>query len=774
MRLFGPKCFLLLVCLVCITSLEAQLSNWNYRTPVQVTDLSGVNQTNYQVKLTINTAALVSAGKMQASGADIRFADSCGTTVYNHYIDNNMNATNTTIWVMVPSIPASGTAGFYMYYGNDTVSQGSNFGATFPAAALITSNTNLTGTITADWFEITTGDTVFVIAGSALVINARNVVVGGVINGNGRGYQGPAVNTIGTGPGGGGTSTNSGCGGGSYGGVGGTGGLDAGDTPGTGGAAYGTSSGADYTMGSSGGSGTGISTGGNGGGAININAEYIDVSGSILANGNTAAIDGTGRGGGGGAGGGILLDAYNLRFSGIISANGGDGGAGTSTANDSGGGGGGGRIKGFNSGSIFNAGTATSNGGIGGPNGTSAPGQPGGIGTVYFGAGTFALVPSTAFGTEEDLSLLVSYSDVDLSICANDSITATANNGFDSYTFSLNSIVMASGSTSEFTFTNLTNSDTIKIDVVLNGCINKSTEGVVTVNALPVVDAGIDQNICVGDSTLLFGAGALSYSWNNSIMDSVYFTPAGSSDYVVTGTDVNGCSNTDTTTITINQPSVSAGADQFICSGSSTVLFGTGAISYTWDNGVVDNVSFTPSANDTYIVTGTDAFGCTDTDTVAINLQSVDVSVTNNDPTLLANAVGATYQWFDCTAGSTVPSATSASFSPSANGSYSVIVSQNGCTDTSTCYAVVTVSLNEQNVQVLNVYPNPSNGTFTVQGSQAGNFVVVNELGQTVSYVQLTAANNFTAKVDLLTSGVYFIQSLDASTNYRSKIVVTH
>jgi hypothetical protein len=766
-------CFVLLI-LHFFTTLNAQLNNWNYRMPFEVSEVNGTSQTNYQVKLTINTAALVSAGHMQSDGADIRFADSCGTTLYNHYIDSNMNATNTTLWVMVPSLPALGVANFYMYYGNPTATQGSNFANTFPAANVITSNTNITGTINADWFEITAGDTAFITAGTPVVINARNIIIRGTIQGNGRGYQGPAINTVGTGPGGGGTSTNSGCGGGSYGGVGGTGGMDAGDTPGTGGASYGTNNGTDNAMGSSGGSGTGISTGGNGGGALSMYAEYISILGDITANGNTAAIDGTGRGGGGGAGGGILLDACILNFTGTISANGGNGGAGTSAANDSGGGGGGGRIKGFYSGATVNTGTATANNGTGGPNGTAAPGQPGTPGTVYFGSGSFYMVPLTTTGAEENISLSVTYSDMDLAICSNENLTATANTGFSNYDFSLNAITQASGATNAFTFTNLNNNDSIGINAVLNGCLIKSTGAVVTVNALPAVDAGVNQNICMGDSVVLYGSGALTYSWNNGVIDSVYFTPTGSLDYILTGTDVNGCVDVDTTTITTNQPNVSAGADQQICNGTSTLLVGTGALSYTWDHGVVDSVAFTPSATDTYIITGTDGFGCTDMDTVTIDVITVDVSVTNNDPTLVANAVGATYQWFNCNGGFNFPGATSASFSPSQNGNYGVIVTQSGCADTSSCNFIFTVSIDEQNAPLVTVYPNPSSGFITLQGSITGNFVLVNELGQPISYVQLNEANNYTARLDFLQSGVYFIQSADVNNKYRAKIIVTH
>jgi gliding motility-associated-like protein len=71
-------------------------------------------------------------------------------------------------------------------------------------------------------------------------------------------------------------------------------------------------------------------------------------------------------------------------------------------------------------------------------------------------------------------------------------------------------------------------------------------------------------------------------------------------------------------------PIVNAGPDQVLCEpGSSTpsdvTLSGSGAVSYTWDNNVTNNVAFTPPAGTTvFTVTGTDANGCTDTDQVSV------------------------------------------------------------------------------------------------------------------------------------------------------------
>lgn len=65
-------------------------------------------------------------------------------------------------------------------------------------------------------------------------------------------------------------------------------------------------------------------------------------------------------------------------------------------------------------------------------------------------------------------------------------------------------------------------------------------------------------------------------------------------------------------------PTVSAGSDQIVCSGTAVTLSGSGAVNYSWDNGVTNGVSFTPTTNNTYTVTGTDANGCSNTDQVSV------------------------------------------------------------------------------------------------------------------------------------------------------------
>ena len=163
----------------------------------------------------------------------------------------------------------------------------------------------------------------------------------------------------------------------------------------------------------------------------------------------------------------------------------------------------------------------------------------------------------------------------------------------------------------------------------------------VIVNDLPTVTASVSQpEICLGDSVIFNGGGADSYTWDNGVNDNLTFTPttSGTHTYTVTGTDTNGCVNTATVELIVNDlPTVTASVSQpEICLGDSVIFKGSGADSYTWDNGVNDNVTFTPTTPGTftYTVTGTDANGCENTATVELivnDLPTISASVSQSE-----------------------------------------------------------------------------------------------------------------------------------------------
>jgi len=100
--------------------LENWLGGWKYRAEIVIDNRQNTSTlTDYQILVTVNTAALISADKMKSDCSDIRFADSDGITLLNYWIEPmTINTSSTRIWVKVPTIPASSVKKIYMYYGN--------------------------------------------------------------------------------------------------------------------------------------------------------------------------------------------------------------------------------------------------------------------------------------------------------------------------------------------------------------------------------------------------------------------------------------------------------------------------------------------------------------------------------------------------------------------------------------------------------------------------------------------------------------------------------
>src|SRR3989338_3043278 len=217
----------------------------------------------------------------------------------------------------------------------------------------------------------------------------------------------------------------------------------------------------------------------------------------------------------------------------------------------------------------------------------------------------------------------------DQSICAGTSVTLSGL-GAQAYTWD-------NGVTDNTSFTPAATQLYIVTGTMYNCCEYNDTIQVI-VNTLPLVDAGPDQVICIGENTILAGNGAVSYTWNNGVTDNTVFNPTTTQSYIVTCTDANGCEDNDTVSVAVNAlPVINAGVDQEVCAGENTILTGNGAVSYTWDNGVTDNTVFNPTTTQSYIVTGTDANGCEDNDTVSVAVNALPVVDLGEDTVTCAN-----------------------------------------------------------------------------------------------------------------------------------------
>ncbi|MFO8054326.1 MAG: T9SS type A sorting domain-containing protein, partial [Bacteroidales bacterium] len=152
------------------------------------------------------------------------------------------------------------------------------------------------------------------------------------------------------------------------------------------------------------------------------------------------------------------------------------------------------------------------------------------------------------------------------------------------------------------------------------------------------------------------------------------------------------------------------------------------------------------------------SYGCDSVYVLELNVFYVDDSVSLQGITLTAHAVNAVFQWADCNAGyQPVSGATSASFTPSHDGDYAVIITQGGCSDTSACINVAGVGTEWQMKENgIEVYPNPGNGNFQLSLHEDAVVQVYNILGHPV-YVKTLEKGTHILELEHLASGVYVL-----------------
>ena len=92
--------------------------NWTYRKQINITNVT-TDLTNVQIPITLDTAALISAGKMQTNCADLRITDLNGNLL--PYWVHKCNTASTVVYAWADNI-ISGSSSFFVYYGNSTAS----------------------------------------------------------------------------------------------------------------------------------------------------------------------------------------------------------------------------------------------------------------------------------------------------------------------------------------------------------------------------------------------------------------------------------------------------------------------------------------------------------------------------------------------------------------------------------------------------------------------------------------------------------------------------
>ncbi len=175
-----------------------------------------------------------------------------------------------------------------------------------------------------------------------------------------------------------------------------------------------------------------------------------------------------------------------------------------------------------------------------------------------------------------------------------------------------------------------------------------------------------------------------------------------------------------------------------------------------------------PSGNQTWTTSGTvydtlpSANGCDSILTIALTINTIDTTVLANGVFLTSYANNATYQWLDCNNGfMPIAGATAQTYKATANGSYAVEINDNGCIDTSACYAVTNVGIDENNFEKqVKVFPNPASNIIHVLIANNNHDVtvdVVDPLGKIVTTKTQNAARQISLPLNL-PNGIYFVR----------------
>ena len=107
------------------------LGGFSYRDVVEIDNTAGTDLSDFQVRVVVDTATLISQGKMKSDCSDVRFTDSDGVTELPYWLERGCNTGSTVFWVKVPSIPGGSVKTIYMYYGNPSATSASDGSAVF-------------------------------------------------------------------------------------------------------------------------------------------------------------------------------------------------------------------------------------------------------------------------------------------------------------------------------------------------------------------------------------------------------------------------------------------------------------------------------------------------------------------------------------------------------------------------------------------------------------------------------------------------------------------
>jgi hypothetical protein len=321
-------------------------------------------------------------------------------------------------------------------------------------------------------------------------------------------------------------------------------------------------------------------------------------------------------------------------------------------------------------------------------------------GTTYTTSGSYTDTLTNAAGCDSIITL-----NLTINLPTTSNLSATACN---SYTWAENGATYFNSGNYNDTLTNVAGCDSI---ITLNLTINQPTSSSLT-------------EIACG-----------SYSWAQNGVS--YFA---SGSYNDTIPNANGCDSIITLNLTVNP----------ITSSSETV---SACDSYTWS---ANEVTYTTSGQHSQSLMS--AAGCDSTVTLNLTIiQTPTANVTDDSLGTLTGSGGSPVQWINCATNTAIAGATAATFTPTVNGTYAIVVSNGNCNDTSNCVVVSYIGLNENQTIDADIYPNPTTNEVNITFESSSALMIIRDAHGKMIQMQ-TIQNGESISLENIQNGIYFFE----------------
>jgi len=261
--------------------------------------------------------------------------------------------------------------------------------------------------------------------------------------------------------------------------------------------------------------------------------------------------------------------------------------------------------------------------------------------TSFFGTtGAWTTLESVGFATTQMIRLNFghydTYREVNISsnldtICEGGQVIMTGDATGDYSWTPTNAAFSPTSQTSIFSFDNSTNI-TATVDF---GCgLTASDSKIVYTSPSPTATGTPDTTICAGELLTLQAQGGSSYQWIGGPANQDWtVTPTSSpQNFTALIDSTNGCQAAHTVVVTTNTPTITVEGDTTVCTGETVTVSAAGSATYQWVNGpTTSDFTFDVTETKYLVVTGTDMFGCSITDSVLVTEDQSPELVAMND-----------------------------------------------------------------------------------------------------------------------------------------------